>query len=58
MTRRDLFLKENIKPRSKNEYKQALLTGYLSAISVGIGAFYLVYDNLYGVKDFIPYYFI
>jgi signal transduction histidine kinase len=58
MKGRNLFLKESIRPNSKNEYKQALLTGYLSFISMGIGAFYLVYDHLYGVSDFIPFYFI
>ncbi len=56
MRGRGFFLKNNVKLRSNNEYKQALLTGYLSFISIGIGAFYIVYDYLYGMNDSVFYY--
>ena len=58
MRGRNIFLKENVKLCSKNEYKQALLTGYLSFISIGIGVFYTVYDSLFEMYDSILYYFL
>lgn len=57
MRGRNIFLRENVKLSSNNEYKQALLTGYLSFISIGIGAFYVVYDYLYEMPDSILFYF-
>lgn len=58
MRPREIFLNTNIKLRSNNEDKQALLTGYLSFISISIGAFYLVYDSLYEMYDSVLYYFL
>ena len=56
MRARNIFLKESVRLFSNSEYKQALLTGYLSFFSIGIGAFYIVYDSLYGMYDSILYY--
>ena len=56
MSARSVFLNEHIEIRSHNEYKRALLTGYLSFISFGIGTFYLVYDYFNGLKDSNIYY--
>lgn len=57
MSGREFFLRKNIKIHSNNEYKQVMLTGYLSLISIGIGLFYLTYDYWHSVTDFMPFYF-
>ncbi|HOX82035.1 MAG TPA: HAMP domain-containing sensor histidine kinase [Chryseolinea sp.] len=58
MSGREFFLRENIKIHSNNEYKQVMLTGYLSLICIAIGMFYLAYDYWHNVTDFMPFYFL
>src|SRR5688500_2421259 len=57
--RRDILLRKDLFIVSRNKFKRAMLTGYLSAMCVVIGVFYTVYQSLYNIPDaYFAYYIL
>jgi signal transduction histidine kinase len=56
---RDILLRKDLFIVSRNKFKRAMLTGYLSAMCVLIGMFYTAYQSLYNIPDaYFAYYIL
>ena len=48
---RNIFLRKDLPISSRNKYKRAMVTGFLSVTCMLIGFFYLVYNRMYEIDD-------
>jgi signal transduction histidine kinase len=53
--KRDFFLNKDLVIPSRNRYKRAMITGFLSMMCVLISVFYLVYHQLLSIENFNYY---